>query len=231
MSAADAVRLGTSAFSGVLGYDGRRRLGMMSTITTSSQGTPVVPPFPIYQISVQKYHEMIQKGVYTEDDRVELLEGWIVPKMPRNPVHDTAIVLTESALRRLLPPDWHVRVQSAVTTGDSEPEPDLAVVAGDLRAFLQRHPGPSDIGLVIEAAESSLQTDRVDKGRIYARANVPVYWIINLVDRQIEVYSDPNPRDTPPAYRRRHIFAGGQTVPLVLNTETVGQVRVDDLLP
>lgn len=204
---------------------------MSTVIAMNSQTTPVVPPFPIYQIGVQRYHEMIQKGVYTEDDPVELLEGWIVPKMPRNPEHDTAIGLADAALRTILPPGWRVRVHNAVTTGDSEPEPDLAVVAGDLRAFLQRHPGPSDIGLVIECAESSLQTDRVDKGRIYARANVPVYWIINLVDRQVEVYSDPDPQGTPPAYRRRQNFGSGQIVPLVLNAQTIAQVRVDDLLP
>jgi len=131
----------------------------------------------------------------------------------------------------MLPPGWRVRVQCAITTGDSEPEPDLAVVVGDLRAFFKWHPGPSDIGLLIESAESSLDTDRVDKGRIYARANVPAYWIINLVDGQIEAYSDPNPQGTPPAYRHRDVFVRGQTVPLVLMAQTIAQVRVDDLLP
>ena len=204
----------------------------MSTVSAvGSHTTPVVPPFPIYQISVQKYHEMIQKGVLTEDDPVEMLEGWIVPKMPRNPEHDAAIGLAEFAIRSHLPPGWHIRVQCAITTGDSEPEPDLAVVAGDLRAFLNRHPGPSDIGLLIESAESSLDTDRVDKGRIYARANIPQYWVINLVDRQVEAYSDPDPQGTPPSYRRHQTYGRGQTVPLVLMAQAIAQVRVDDLLP
>ena len=204
----------------------------MSTVSAvGSHATPVVPPFPIYQISVQKYHEMIQKGVLTEDDPVELLEGWIVPKMPRNPEHDTAITLAESAIRPHLPHGWHVRVQCAITTGDSEPEPDLAVVAGELRAFLNRHPGPSDIGLLIESAESSLDTDRVDKGRIYARANIPEYWVINLVDRQVESYGDPDPQGMPPVYRRHQTFVRGQSVPLVLMGQSIAQVRVDDLLP
>ncbi len=204
----------------------------MSTVSAmGTAATPTVPPFPIYQISVQKYHEMIQKGVLTEDDPVELLEGWIVPKMPRNPEHDTAIGLAEFAIRPHLPPRWHVRVQCAITTGDSEPEPDLAVIEGDLRAFLTRHPGPSDIGLIIESADSSLTTDRVDKGRIYARANIPIYWVINLVDRQVEVFSDPDPQARPPAYRVSQTFRRGQAVPLMLKGQIVAQVRVDELVP
>ena len=193
--------------------------------------TPRVPPFPIYQISVQKYHEMIQKGILTEDDPVELLEGWIVHKMPRNPAHDTAIDLTEAALRPLLPPRWRTRVQNAITTGDSEPEPDVAVVEGDLRAFATQHPGPSHVGLLIESADSSLATDRAEKGRIYARANIPLYWIINLVDRQVEVYSDPDPQADPPAYRRRETYVTGQTIPFVLKGQPIASIPVQDLLP
>ncbi|MBI4602482.1 MAG: Uma2 family endonuclease [Planctomycetes bacterium] len=192
---------------------------------------PRVPPFPIYPISVQKYHEMIQKGILTEDDPVELLEGWIAIKTPRVPAHDTAIDLAEAALRPVLPPGWRVRVQNAITTDDSQPEPDVAVVSGDLRAFAARHPGPADTGLVLEAVESSLDTDRVEKGRIYARAAIPIYWIINLVDRQVEVYSDPDPRSSPPAYRRRETYLPGQTVPLVLKGQAVAQVPAQDLLP
>ena len=204
----------------------------MSTVNATGMATiPIVPPFPIYQISVQKYHEMIQKGVLTEDDNVELLEGWIVPKMSRNPEHDATIDMADAALRPLLPSGWRIRVQNAITTADSEPEPDLAVVEGDLRAFLARHPSPSDIGLVIESADSSLATDRLDKGRIYTRASIPFYWVINLVDRQVEVYSDPEPQARPPAYRVSQTFRHGQTVPLVLKGQTVAQVPVDGLLP
>jgi len=204
----------------------------MSTVTMPAPAaTPRIPPYPVYQISVQRYHEMIHKGVLTEDDPVELLEGWIVPKMPRNPPHDAAIGLVEAALRLLLPPDWHTRVQCAITLSDSEPEPDIAVVHGNRRAFVTHHPGPGEIGLLVESAESSLDMDRVDKGRIYARANIAVYWVINLVDRQVEVYSDPDSQANPPVYRRSQIHLPGQMVPVVLKGQTVGQVAVQDLLP
>jgi Uma2 family endonuclease len=192
---------------------------------------PRVPPFPVYQITVEKYHDMIQMGILTEDDQVELLEGWIVPKMPRAPAHDTAIDLAEATLRPLLPSGWRIRIQNAITTGDSEPEPDLAVVEGELRAFASRHPGPHDVGLIIESAESSLATDRVDKGRIYARANIAIYWVINLVDGQVEVYRDPDPQANPAAYRTAHTFLPGQVVPFVLKGNMIAEVPVNDLLP
>lgn len=204
----------------------------MSIVSSpGSHGIPGVPPFPIYPTSVAKYHEMIEKGILTENDPVELLEGWIVPKMARTPAHDVAIGLSESAIRPKLPPGWRLRVQCAVTTRDSEPEPDLAVVAGDVRAFLTRQPGPAEVGLLIEAAESSITTDRVDKGRIYARANIPAYWIINLVDRQVEVYRDPIPQGMPPAYHQREVFVRGQSIPLILMNQTIAQIPVDELLP
>ena len=192
---------------------------------------PRVPPFPVYQITVEKYHDMIRMGILTEDDPVELLEGWIVPKMPRAPAHDTAIDLAEATLRPLLPSGWRIRVQNAITTGDSEPEPALAVVEGELRAFATRHPGPDQIGLIIECAESSLATDRVDKGRIYARARIVNYWVINLVDGQVEVYTDPDPQANPAAYRTAHVYRPSQAIPLVLKGTTIAQVPVKNLLP
>src|SRR5207248_1191302 len=77
-----------------------------------------------------------------------------------------------------------------------------------------RHPGPSDFGILIEVADSSLLTDRRDKGRIYARESIPVYWIVNLVDRQVEVYTDPDPAASPPAYRTRTDYRPGDAVPI-----------------
>src|SRR5690348_4645166 len=85
------------------------------------------------RFSVDEYHRMIETGILNELDQVELLEGVVVVKMPRNPIHDATIELIEEALSRLLPAGWRVRVQSAVTFRDSEPEPDLAVVRGSPR--------------------------------------------------------------------------------------------------
>src|SRR5438128_1194075 len=131
------------------------------------------------RFSVAEYHRLIQTGILTEDDNLELLEGYLVCKMSRNPPHDATIQKATKRLFRVLPAGWDLRIQSAVTLPDSEPEPDFAVVRGDETAYRAHHPGPPDVGLVIEVADSTLPGDRDDKGRIYARAGIPTYWIVN----------------------------------------------------
>src|SRR5713101_9262196 len=86
------------------------------------------PLAPVHRFSVDEYHRMIEAGVLTENQRVELLEGWIVSKMPHNPLHDSTIDLVVGEAETFLPKDWFIRVQSAITTDDSEPEPDVALV-------------------------------------------------------------------------------------------------------
>jgi Uma2 family endonuclease len=190
-----------------------------------------MPPFPVRRWTVDEYHNMIQTGVITEDDPVELLEGWIVLKMGRNPPHDVAIELTLEALRSTAPQGWRIRVQSAVTTDDSEPEPDLAVVRGNPRDYLNRHPGPQDVAVVVEVADSSLAHDRRDKGRAYAKAGLAVYWIINLVDSQVEVYTDPSGPGPAPAYGERHDYGINDAVPCAIEGQPIGPIPVRDLLP
>ena len=199
----------------------------MSTMTSPQPRQPL-PPEPI---SVADYHRLIRSGVLTEDDKVELLEGRIVPKMARNPPHDATI----HKMNRKLPPavapaGWEVRIQCAITLEESEPEPDVAVVRPSPDDYAQQHPLPTDIGMLSEVANTSLSDDR-EKCRIYARANIPCYWIINLTDRQIEVYTDPDPNANPPHYRQRQDYTGGQSVPLVLEGQTVALLPVVELLP
>ena len=94
---------------------------------------PPAPPEPIWRLSVEQYHEMIDAGILDEDDPVELLEGWLIPKMPKNPPHSFTTDLTREALAGLLPTGWYVRGQEPITTEDSEPESDVAVIRGDRR--------------------------------------------------------------------------------------------------
>jgi Putative restriction endonuclease len=128
--------------------------------------------------SVSKYQKMIEVGILTKDDKVELLEEHIVLKFSRTPLHDGTLQLAHKTLDELIPNGWLLRNQATVALEDSQPEPDLSVVRGDLRTFLSRHAGPAETGLLIEVADLSLLRDQRDKMRIYARANVPVYWII-----------------------------------------------------
>jgi Uma2 family endonuclease len=174
---------------------------------------------------------MIDAGILTEDDPVELLEGWIVAKMPHNPPHDGTIQRINKRMGRRLPLGWDLRIQSAMTTGDSEPEPDIAVVRGDETTHDHKFPQADDIGCLIEVADSSLSRDRQEKGRLYSRAGLPYYWIVNLVDRWIEVYTDPEANAAPPRYRTRTDYLPGETIPLVLDGQVVVSLPVADILP
>ena len=183
------------------------------------------------RFSVAEYHKLIELGILTEDDNLELLEGYLVHKMSRNPPHDVTLALIQETLPRLLPAGWCLRSQSAITLAASEPEPDGAIVRGNARTYTARHPGPADIGVVIEVADSTLDGDRLDKGRIYARAGIPCYWIINLVDRQIEVYTAPSGATATPAYGQRQDFHATDDIALTLDGATVATIPVRELLP
>lgn len=184
----------------------------------------------LYRFNVDQYEKMIDAGVLTGEDRVELIEGIVVQKMTQHPPHAVAIDYTLDALRPLMPDGWRLREQKPIELSDSEPEPDLVVVRGPLQRYETCHPRPADIALVVEVADTTLEGDRRVKGRMYARARIPVYWIINLNERRIEVYTEPK-GGKEPAYRRRTDYSLDVCVPLVIGGEEVGQVSVDELLP
>jgi Uma2 family endonuclease len=167
---------------------------MSTAILTDASWGFDVPPAPLRRFSVEEYQHMTDAGVLTEDDSVELLEGWIVQKMPKNPIHDATIDLLMQLFARLLPVGWFPRSQNVFLTGDSAPEPDVVIVRGHPRDYLVRHPRAHDVAVVVEVAETSLDRDK-RKRRIYARAGVPVYWIVDVSARRVEVYSQPDPQD------------------------------------
>jgi len=137
------------------------------------------PRGPFRRLTVSEYHRLIQVGVLTDEDKVELLNGYLVLKMPRNPPHDASVMAVQEALQSIRPPGWCVRVQCTVTLTTSEPEPDSVVARGAHRNYAAHHPGPGEIGLVVEVSDTSLDRDRDDKGPIYAAAGLP-----EILDRQ-----------------------------------------------
>jgi Uma2 family endonuclease len=210
---------------------------MTAATAPAPLGNPAAPAVDandydgVWRLSVDQYHAMIQAGILTDDDRVELLEGVLVQKMPKNPAHMTAKRLIVKALEGILPAGWIVDSEAPVTTSDSEPEPDIAAVRGTARAFKAHHPGPKDAALIIEVADSSLRRDRGQKKRLYARARVREYWIVNLVDRQIEVYTEPTGPVRKPDYRHHRDYLGNEAVPVILDGHEVGRLTVADVLP
>jgi Uma2 family endonuclease len=202
----------------------------MSTTTT-----PYTQTFLSYasipKFSVTQYQKMIESGALTDEDKVELLENYVVLKMPRNTPHDGTILRISKRLGRRLPAGWDFRNQSAIVLSDSQPEPDIAVVREDPNDYTSRHPGPVDTGLLIEVADTSPLRDQTDKARIYARADIVCYWIVNLVDRRIEVHTQPSGPCDSPAYASVVNYLPGDAVPLVLDGVTLATISVADLLP
>ena len=187
---------------------------------------------PIFRLSVDQYHELIRSGKLTEDDPVELLEGILVYKMPKNTPHATATRLCRRAVEPLLPTDWFYDAQEPITLADGEPEPDGMVVRGRIEDYARNHPGPRDITLIIEIADTGLERDRGIKMRSYARASIPVYWILDVEGRALEVYGAPEPNAAPdPVYRRREVLRADQNVGLVVAERLCGEIAVAALLP
>jgi Uma2 family endonuclease len=178
-----------------------------------------------------EYDRLIEAGIFQPGEPVELLGGELMVSEPQGSAHYTAIGLVEDALRAALGPGWLVRSQGPLAlTDDSEPEPDVALTRGTRRDY--RHEHPSQPELVIEVSESSLALDREHKGSLYARAGVAEYWILNLIDRVLEVYREPI--EDPPArfgwrYARVEILATGASVTPLIAPGT--RVLVSDLLP
>jgi Uma2 family endonuclease len=200
---------------------------LWSAMSTVSSPSPQAWS-PIWKMSVPAYDRLVAAGVLTEEDPVELLEGWLVKKMPTSPVHDTAVSMVHRQLEQVVPDDWFLRIQSPIETDDSKPEPDVAIVRAPLTRYRQRHPRGADISLLVEVAETSLARDR-QKAEVYAREGVAAYWIVNLSADTVECRSDPDPQSG--RYQHTVIAQRGEIVPVVIDRATVGQVCVEALLP
>jgi Uma2 family endonuclease len=148
------------------------------------------PPVRTRRFSVDEYHRLIDAGILGEDEHVELLEGALYEMSPQGEPHARVVERLTRLLIRALGEEYRVRPQLPLTFGDSEPEPDLAVVReGDG----PRDDHPRTALLVVEVSRSSLAHDRTVKARVYARAGVPELWIVDIETRRVEVRRDPDP--------------------------------------
>jgi Uma2 family endonuclease len=137
-----------------------------------------------------EYDRLIESGFFRPGDPIELLGGQLIVAEPQSDRHYTAIQALDQALRAAFGPGFAVRTQGPIALDDeSEPEPDVAVVTGTFQDYARGH--PSRPLLVVEVSLSSLALDRIHKGSLYARAGLADYWIVNLVDRVVEVHRNP----------------------------------------
>jgi Uma2 family endonuclease len=201
----------------------------MATITRarSKPTTPTLAPLAapeVYRINVDEYERM---AGMLDEERIELIDGCLVKKMGKKPPHVWSVDATVEALKVLLH-GWWCRQEAPVRIPKfDEPEPYVSVVRGSRDDYRDRTPEPGDVVLVVEVAETTLDHDRGLKKAAYARGRIPVYWIVNLVDRQVEVYSNPRAGK----YRSGQVFKPGQEVPVVIERVRVGRIAVADILP
>jgi len=194
-----------------------------------ANGKVGVPPFPVLKFTVPEFELMIDSGIVANTDRLEFLDGWIVPKMVHNPRHDSAVFRLQMRLIKLIGEEWLVRVQSAIQLSGSLPEPDITVVPGPESHYDRARPRPKEIELLVEVSDSTLEQDRGIKKQLYATGRIQSYWVVNLVDEQIEVYSLPKAGKSP-TYRSCRIYQRGESLPVVLGGKEIGSLHVADLL-
>lgn len=180
---------------------------------------------PLRRITVDEYHRMIDAGILHSGEKVELLDGYLVQKLTNNPPQVFTFQTTWQGIFALLPDGWEVRLQAPITLAESEPEPDVSVARGTRHTYATRHPGPADLGLVVEVADSSLAIDQGIKARLYGAAGIPVYWIADVVHRQVEVYT----LAAGGGYGPPVVLMPGQPLPVVLGGVHLGDLAVADL--
>ena len=178
-----------------------------------------------------EYERLIDEGIFGEDEHLELLDGLLVVREPQGSRHGAAVAALSAVLARAFGPGFHVRPQLALALDDtSEPEPDIVVLRGGAWDYIRAH--PSAPVLVVEIAETSLELDREYKSRIYARAGMAEYWIINLLESVIEIYRQPGATaDTPFGWRyesAQRLVPGATISPL---SAPEVSIAVGDLLP
>jgi Uma2 family endonuclease len=203
----------------------------MGSAVHATKKPPTGDEPPIKLFTVADYHRMIDTGILGKDDQCELIHGRIVDKMPPNPPHSSA---SRRITRRLLPlfpdPDWVFGTNDPITLLDSEPQPDFFAAFGPDSKYAKRHPGPKDLVLVVEVSDSTLGFDRGTKLAMYAGAKIVQYWIVNVPDRRVEVYTQPRGGKNP-AYKQQTNYGADQEVPVVVGGRELGRIPVRELLP
>jgi Uma2 family endonuclease len=177
----------------------------------------------IHHWTREEYEQAAEAGVF-KDRRVELVDGVVYDMPPQLSPHATGLQKGLRALQATFPSAWDVRPQLPLDLGQSSmPEPDLAVVVGEPDDYLDHH--PTEAVLVVEVADSSQLHDRKLKAKVYARAGIPEYWIVNLRFDRVEVLRDA----ADGAYRTRKVYRRGEAITPLARPEA--SVAVDDLLP
>ncbi|AUB36727.1 Endonuclease, Uma2 family [Nostoc flagelliforme CCNUN1] len=176
--------------------------------------------------NVDEYHRMLETGIITADERVELIDGQVIPMSAKNPSHAATTLCASDYLKRAVAEVALVRVQDPIQLSQySEPEPDIAVVRIDAQKYIDRHPAPNEIFLLIEVADTTLDTDRKQKAPLYAKAGIADYWILDVNQRQVFVLGEPLLQ----GYNQQLILQEDATLSLIAFPEI--EVQINQLFP
>jgi Uma2 family endonuclease len=205
------------------------------TPTQSISSAPLPSPEEVYRLTVEQFDSMVRSGLLDEDDPVELLNGVLVTKMPKNPRHTVGTRKVVRVLQSALPTGWFVQKEDSLEMPPGNKwEPHVAVVRSDLEFDSSRDASAADCCLVVEIVVTNYFRAQAEKLPVYAAAGIPVYWIVNLTGGigpgtgQVELYSDPD--QTAGQYRSRLDLRVGDEVPVVIHGREVARIAVADLL-
>jgi hypothetical protein len=190
---------------------------------TTAANAPPPRPRP-WRLTVDRYLRMIEASILTEKDRVYLWKGQLVAKMTKGRPHTVAVLRLTDALKRVVPEGWYVEPEQPMVL----PEPDLKVVRGRMEDYTLP-PSARDVPLVIEVADSTLAEDRGEVLETYAAQAISLYWVVNIPDRQIEVYSGPIGSGSPARYGSRTVYRPGDEVPVVLDGQAIGRIALAEV--
>lgn len=200
----------------------------VSTITPPPMQPARKAPRPV-RWTVEQFHRAVENKVWPEGSRVILIRGEVLELGFMNPLHATGIRIVNAILPKIFPTGYVIQVQLPLMLGqETDPQPDFAVVAGEVRDFLNTH--PTTAKLVIEVADSSLDFDMTTKAELYATAGIPEYWVLDLDGRRLIVYRKPAVLPVGgTAYRSQQVLSPTESVAPLAMPDTA--VRVSDLLP
>ena len=179
-------------------------------------------------MTLEQYESLIASGFFAKRDDVQLINGYVVTRMAESPLHGAVLEAVRIAIGAILLAAWHTRSEKGlrIPRRSASRAPTWPSCAATPRDYLTRYPDAADVALVAEVSVSSLDEDRA-MADIYAAGGIPVYWIVNVDDGQVEVYSDPGPS----GYRSHEVLAPGHVLSVVIDGVEIGEIPVADILP
>lgn len=207
-----------------------------STILESPEAAPEFSLLDIRRrITVDEYLRIFESGILGHEPRVELLEGMIVNKEPQTIAHVFSRNIIGEVLHHVLPrgPGYFISMSSSlrIDDKDSMPDPDAAIFRGAIRDYSNRWRTPADAAIVIEASDTRYDADRTLKWSLYAASGVPVYWILDVNRKRLEIHSEPTGQGETAAYAKVSILGPDDEVPLVLDGREVGRFPMREIMP